>query len=265
MSERPNVNVGDERSARSGEIIRVLVGSGVHGMAIEGLDDRDEMGVYLQSEREVLGLAASKGHWISRTQPEGVRSGPGDIDLSMYSLHKYLRLAVAGNPTVLILLFATGDAVVTMSPLGVELQSLAPSIVSVEAGRRFLGYLDGQHRRMDGYGHVARMPKRPELVERFGYDTKYASHALRLGYQGVELMTTGRLTLPLPEPALSACRAVKQGHVDAAGARVLIEDVRDQLFGLLTSGGGVLPERPDADAVSDWMISAQRRFWAEQA
>jgi uncharacterized protein len=26
-------------------------------------------------------------------------------------------------------------------------------------------------------------PNRPELVARFGYDVKYASHALRLAYQ----------------------------------------------------------------------------------
>jgi hypothetical protein len=31
-----------------------------------------------------------------------------------------------------------------------------------------------------------------------GYDTKYAMHVLRLGLQGVELLTTGRFTLPVP-------------------------------------------------------------------
>lgn len=41
--DRLGVNIGDEASASAGEIIRVLVGSGVHGMAIEGTDDRDVM------------------------------------------------------------------------------------------------------------------------------------------------------------------------------------------------------------------------------
>jgi hypothetical protein len=39
---------------------------------------------------------------------------------------------------------------------------------------------------------------RPELVEKHGYDTKFAAHMVRLGYQGVELLETGRFTLPLP-------------------------------------------------------------------
>lgn len=44
-------------------------------------------------------------HWVERTQPEGARSGPGDLDLVAYNLRKYLRLALKGHPTVLLLLF----------------------------------------------------------------------------------------------------------------------------------------------------------------
>jgi hypothetical protein len=41
---------------------------------------------------------------------------------------------------------------------------------------------------------------RVELIERFGYDTKYAMHMLRLGHQGVEFLESGRLTLPIRDP-----------------------------------------------------------------
>ena len=33
---------------------------------------------------------------------------------------------------------------------------------------------------------------RPELIAAHGYDTKYAGHVLRLGYQGIEFLETGR-------------------------------------------------------------------------
>jgi uncharacterized protein len=42
---------------------------------------------------------------------------------------------------------------------------------------------------------------RPELVAVHGYDTKYAMHALRLGLQGIELLTTGRTPCLHPNPA----------------------------------------------------------------
>jgi uncharacterized protein len=45
-----------------------------------------------------------------------------------------------------------------------------------------------------------------------GYDTKYAMHALRLGLQGIELLTTGRITLPVPEPDRAYLRSVRRGE-----------------------------------------------------
>ncbi|HUY44275.1 MAG TPA: nucleotidyltransferase domain-containing protein [Streptosporangiaceae bacterium] len=59
-----------------------------------------------QRARHVLGVAWPFDHYVFRTQPEGARSGPGDTDLVMYSLRKYLRLAVKGNPTALLPLYA---------------------------------------------------------------------------------------------------------------------------------------------------------------
>ncbi len=42
---------GNRDVAMSGEILRTVVGSGVHGIAIEGTDDHDEMGVFVEPPR----------------------------------------------------------------------------------------------------------------------------------------------------------------------------------------------------------------------
>ncbi len=42
-----------------------------------------------------------------------------------------------------------------------------------------------------------RNPKRKGTEEKFGYDTKYASHLFRLMYEGKELLLTGNITFPL--------------------------------------------------------------------
>lgn len=263
MDERSNVSVGDREVALANEIIRVVVGSGVHGMAIEGTDDQDEMGVYVERPEQVMGLAPTSEHYVSRTKPEGVRSGAGDVDLTIYSLRKYLRLATAGNPTVLTLLYAPFSAMIIQTLLGRELQILRSAIVSQWAGRKFLGYLNGQLARMTGDGpHQSRKPKRPELEAAYGYDTKYASHALRLGFQGVELMATGCLTLPLPAPALHSCREVKTGQVDQAEALERIRMVRVSLETLVEgSRHSPLPLAPDWQTVNDWMVYAHQTHW----
>jgi hypothetical protein len=178
----------------------------------------------------------------------------------MYSLRKYLRLATKGNPTALLPLFAPPDAVLVLTPLGEELRALAPAVLSQRAGHRFLGYLRSQRDRLLGRGRRSDVPSRPELVARYGYDVKYASHALRLAYQGLELVRDARLTLPMP--ARERVLSVKRGDVPALADVVReIDDVRATVEGRLRSGD--TPLRPEADvaAVSDWATTAHRRHW----
>lgn len=260
---RPNVSVGDRDVALTNEIYRVEVGSGVHGMAISGLDDLDLMGVYVETKEQLIGLQKSSEHYVSRTVPEGVRSGPGDIDLTLYSLRKFVRLATDGNPTILTALFVPESAHHTITPLGRELQRWGSAFLSLRVGRRYLGYLDGQRNRMLGIGpRVNRVPNRPELIERYGYDTKYASHALRLGMQGIEVVHHARLSLPLPWGDLRAVMEVKRGEVDQAEALRRIDAVRNDLAGAIESGRSPLRAEPDMALINDWLVSMHERHWA---
>jgi hypothetical protein len=261
VSERPNVSVGDRDIALGNEILRTLAGSEVTGMTIEATGDRDEMGVYVERPEQVMGLEPSAEHFVSRTQPDGVRSGPGDTDLTIYSLRKFMRLATAGNPTILTLLYAPADSVLVRSVLGDELQALAPSIVSATAGAKFLGYLDGQLQRMTGTGKQSHVPSRPELLAAHGYDTKYASHALRLGLQGLELVRTGHLTLPLDGEVLRACMEVKRGDVDFFEALRRVDDARSRLLEAVNDRSSVLRAEPDMATVNAWMVHAHRTHW----
>jgi uncharacterized protein len=137
MTGRLQTEHGNREVALGGEILRTVVGSGVHGIAIEGTDDHDEMGVFVEPPGTVLGLGQPVDHYVFRTQPEGARSGPGDTDLVLYSLRKYLRLATKGNPTALLPLYAPATAVLVSSPLGDELRALAPKVLSQAAVHRF--------------------------------------------------------------------------------------------------------------------------------
>src|SRR5207247_7871457 len=171
-------------------------------------------------------------HYVERTQPEGVRSGPGDLDLVAYSLRKYLRLALKGHPTVLLLLFVPDEVTLVRTEIGEELQALRPAILSRRAGRGYLGYLRGQKERLLGTRGQKRV-NRPELVEVHGFDTKYAMHAARLGYQGLELLETGWLTLPLAEPERSRVMAIRTGRRSFDETIAEIDELEQRLAGAL--------------------------------
>ncbi len=255
---------GDRHTALRGEILRTVVGSGVHGIAIESTDDHDELGVFIQPEEWVLGPAAHRDDFVWRSQPEGARSGPGDTDRVMYSLAKYLRLAVKGNPTMLLPLFAPEESVLRSTALGDELRSLRDAFLSQQAIERFLGYMQSQHQRMLGQGKRG-VPNRPELIARHGWDVKYGSHALRLAHQGHELATAGTLTLPMPPETRARVLAVKRGEIPRAEVSAEITTLEQEVQRLLDEGRTALPERPDLDRITRYAVAAQRAFWAQDA
>ncbi|MCK9898138.1 nucleotidyltransferase domain-containing protein [Frankia sp. AgB32] len=232
---RPNVDYGPSDAARAGEILRSVVGSTVHGTNLVGQDDIDQLGVYIPPPEHLFGVVEPprSGTHVWRTQPEGARSGPGDIDLTIFTVRRFLALATSGNPTIIALFYTPDDALVVRTEEGDRLRALAPAVVSQQAGRRFLGYLHSQLERMDGKGKQNRVPNRPELVARHGWDVKYGSHAFRLGLQGIELLTTGRLALPMEPEAREQVLAMRRGDVPLDRARLLIADAAVRLHGLL--------------------------------
>src|SRR5205814_9883922 len=195
-------------------------------------------------------------HYVERTKPEGVRSGPGDLDLVAYSLRKYVRLALKGHPTILLLLFVPEELVQVETELGAELRALRPALFSKRAGQGYLGYLRGQKERLLGARGQKRV-NRPELVEAHGFDTKYAMHALRLGYQGLGLLQTGLVTLSMPEPERSRVMSVRRGERSFAEVVEEIGEVEQRLEAALEQTA--LPDSPDEDALNAFLVDAYRQ------
>lgn len=183
-------------------ILLVEVGSTAHGTGLPDGEDHDELGVVVEQPSDVLGLGESGyASVMQRTQPEGSRSGPGDTDRTLHSLRRFVRLAASGNPSILMALWAP---VIFSTPEGEELQSLGEAFVGRHVIPRYRGYMQSQAERLLGTrsrsGHGRRGGGgREELLAAHGYDTKYAMHCARLGFQGLELLNNRRLTLPIAD------------------------------------------------------------------
>ena len=274
--DHPHASDAARRIAEDGMILRVQVGSGVHGTSISGQDDRDEMGICLEPAAYVTGLAkVPRGssadavipfeQYVRHTvwdKPGGLanRSGAGDLDVVVYSARKWASLALGGNPTVLLILFVPDEEVVFRNEVGAELVGNAHRFVSKLAAERFIGYLRSQRAAMTG--EVGAHTNRPELVAEHGYDTKFAMHALRLGVQGIELLTTGRISLPILEPDLSYLRSVRRGEVALAEVVERIDSAERRLVELAASAS--VPDQPDRVWVDDWLHRSHVAYWAQR-
>lgn len=251
---------GDADVALKGEILKSTVGSQLYGTALDETGDNDEMAIYIDSPESVLGFLPQREDYVWRTVEEGERSGPDDTDFISYSLQKYLKLATNGNPTMLLPLFAPDDMLLTCTIYGTELRALRSHFLSQKAVHRFLGYMRSQKERMLGQSkrHV---PNRPELVEKYGYDTKYASHALRLSLQGLEMASKGTLTLPMRQQERDWVVAVKRGEVKKDRVVVWCDRLQDETNALLETGQTPLNPEPNIPLITEWAVEAQRNFW----
>lgn len=247
-----------EEIAQNNLILRVEVGSGVYGVTT-GADDDDEMGVCIEPPDFVIGLHKFE-QYIYRTQPEGVRSGPGDLDLVVYSLRKWLGLALKGNPSILVPLFVPDRSIFHINDFGRDLLNAADKIVSRQAGYRFLGYMTSQRAGLEGNGR-GKHTNRPELIEEYGFDTKFAYHMLRLGIQGIELLETGKITLPMPENVRTDLINVRTGGYTKDQVLSWARELEDRLEGLIQTSD--LPERPDYEWANEFLIDMYDTWWNE--
>lgn len=244
-------------------ILLVEVGSTAHGTGLPGGEDRDETGVVVESAEQVLGVGPKLKNVMQRTQPEGSRSGPGDIDRTLYSLRKFLRLCYNGNPSMLMSLWSP---VIEITPEGTELRDAASAFVGRHVIPRYRGYMQGQALKLlglKGSGHGRRGGAgRQELIQEHGFDTKYAMHCARLGFQCRELLMTGRLTLPIELEYADWLRDLRLG-------RVSFDEWWETVLGLDATlaemeGDESLPAGPDREAVESLSVRIHLSVWESQ-
>lgn len=233
-------------------IIRVDIGSRGFGLNTQA-SDHDHKAVCVEgfSTHMTVGMKRWEQDGPHKYGTDIITAYPEGLDIETYSLWKFNHLAMGGNPNILCILFHPKP--IFINEAGKALKALTPYLLSRRAGHAFLGYMQAQRQKLLTGG-------RPKWVDIYGFDVKFAMHLLRIGLQGIELLTTGNITLPVPEADRTYLMAVREGRIplEACVARAL--DLETQLKSLVETST-VLPEKPDRDYVELWTRSAYWDMW----
>ena len=95
-------------------IVKMMFGSHLYGTATPSSDE-DYKGVFLPSRSEILLNRIPKSYSESRKKGEGEKNNEDDIDIEIYSLHYFIKLACEGQTVALDMLHAPSNMILEKS------------------------------------------------------------------------------------------------------------------------------------------------------
>ncbi|MFG1946910.1 DNA polymerase beta superfamily protein [Nonomuraea sp. NPDC048826] len=204
-------------------ILSVVTGSRAYGLETEQ-SDTDRRGVF---------VAPTEAFW-RLDKPPTHRDGPLPEQFS-WEVERFCALALQANPTVLECLWSPLVELVT--PAGRRLLDLRGAFLSSRVHETFARYADAQFRRLN--------PAAPKW--------KQAMHMIRLLMSGLHLVRHGEPRVRVGDDR-ERLLAIKRGEVPWAE----VDAWRLRLVAELASATSVLPERPDREAVEEFLIGVRR-------
>lgn len=239
-------------------ILSAYRGSISHNMFVpkndpNSIDDRDVMAVCVPDHHHYLGLE-SYGHQNNGTK----EIKEGEWDIVVYELRKFMALLLKGNPNVLSLLWTDENHFLVRTTAGNMLLDNRKLFVGKHVYQSFVGYAHGQLHRMTHMAFEGYMgEKRKGLVEKFGYDTKNATHLIRLLRMGSEFLLTGELLVARPDN--NQLLEIKRGEWSLE--RVQAEADRQFARAEEAFTKSTLPVEPDKRAVSELCVDIISETW----
>lgn len=134
-------------------------------------------------------------------------------DLQIFGIVKFFELCRQNNPNMIDSLFTPENCVIHCTQIGRMVRDNRRLFLSKEAWKKFRGYAHAQLKKMND--------KEPEgsrraIIEKFGYDVKFAYHIVRLLDEAEQILLEGDLNL---QRAREPMKAIRRGEWTAEEVR----------------------------------------------
>ena len=182
-------------------VLMAYRGSVAHNMYIpntdpNSVDDIDLMGVYMAPKEYYIGLGNPIDVDTKVDYRRAIDKFVGKYDVVSYEFRKFVNMLLKSNPNVLGMLWLNENHYLKKTEAGQLLIDNRALFVSTLAYQSFTGYSYSQLKKIKHGSNKGYMgEKRKELVKKFGFDPKMASHSIRLLRMGMEFLTTGELNV----------------------------------------------------------------------
>lgn len=178
-------------------------------------------------------------------------------DITIYSIVKYFQLCMENNPNMIDSLFTPINCVRHITKIGGMVRERRRSFLHKGAWHKFKGYAYAQLHRMSNKDPLG---KRAELVEKYGYDVKFAYHVVRLLDEVEQIMREGDIDLQRNREQL---KSIRRGEWTEAQIREYFAAKEHQLEHLYSESS--LPYAPDEAQIKRLLLNCLEEHYGNLA
>lgn len=230
-------------------------GSIAHGMFVpntdlNSIDDIDLMGIFIAPVEHYLGFGRKDyyGKFV------------GQYDVVNYELRKFISLLLKSNPNVMSMLWLPDNCMKYTTDIGNMLIENRDIFVSKQAYNSYSGYAFSQFKKMTHLAYKGYMgTKRKQLVDKYGYDVKNATHLIRLLRMGIEFLNEGKLNVDRSKIDAEELLQIKRGEWSLGR----VEKLADYYFPKLEEAykNSSLPEKPNKDKAEKLLMHMLNKYY----
>lgn len=173
--------------------------------------------------------------------PDALGGKGCEYDFAIYSLPRFFTLCMEGNPNMVDCLFTAQDCVLHLTRVGDMVRERRRLFLHKGMWSKFKGYAFAQLHKMQSREPIG---KRRSMVDKHGFDVKYAYHIVRLLYEAEQLLTRGDIDLRRDREHF---KAIRRGEISEDEIRRWAADKEQQLESLYASS--TLPDAPNEPAL----------------
>jgi len=239
----------------------VMTGSIAYGVSCD-VSDMDIVGFCVPSKEvvfphlagQIFRFGKEKAHFDQFQQhhigdPEHDRI----YDITVYNIVRFFHLCMENNPNMVDALFVPQRCILHITKIGNIVRDHRREFLHKGAWHRFKGYAYSQLHKIRTKNPEG---KRKEIVEKFGFDVKFAYHVVRLLDEVEQILETGDLDL---ERCREHCKAIRAGEVSLAEIEEhfsIKEKALEEVYHKST-----LPYSPDEEKIKTLLLACLEEFY----
>ena len=254
-------NLRPPKWLRDNVIFETIMGSDAYGVS-SGESDKDVYGVCFPPKDLVFPHLAGEipgfGNQIQRFenwQEHHIQALGAEWDFQFYSIVQYFQLAMDNNPNIIDSLFTPRRCIISSTQVGETIRERRRDFLHLGSWHKLKGYAYSQLnkiRKKTAHG------KRAELVEKFGYDVKFAYHVVRLLLQAEMIMAEGDLDLERHREQL---KSIRRGEWSLEQLEEWQQTKEKQLEELYSKSS--LPFGPDEPAIKRLLVDCLEHHYGD--